>query len=72
MTRQPGDREDRQDVSSFLEGFKEETLYVDFSKDDKIARIPKPRDSSENNGSRGTYLKNFSLQFLMILVFKYL
>ena len=72
VVRQPGDREDPRDLSSALQSFTEESFYVDFSNEAKIPRIPKPGDSSENNGSSRTYLKNVPLQFLMMLVFKYL
>merc|ERR1712066_900482 len=72
INRQPGDREALTDISTFVESFREESLYVGFSHQEhlKLARIPKPKDSIDSNGSIRTNQMSY-LQFLIVLVLTY-
>ena len=71
VTRQPGDKEAPEDVSTFRESFKSDSIYVGFDQEiqQKLARIPKPKVSNETNGSNETHDQCRLFQFLMVIFF---
>ena len=71
VTRQPGDKEAPEDVSTFRESFRSDSIYVGFDQEtqQQLARIPKPKVSIETNGSNETNNQCRLFHFLMVIFF---